>query len=321
LFEIFLAGVDAPMSSRDDLDGYRGTWALFELTGDERTEAENILIAKVAEDDGRAAAALAEAGCVRAIPALVERTTASPSPTMRIAAARALLDLGDHSGRAALVDLLRTGTDWWYDRSAAVELLAEFPDPDTDLMLHLILADPDCSVRSSAISALLTAYRLDGDETSRGEVLLSISGRLLSSLRSVRDEALAELRSVLARWKSGETAEQLGLTWRADQQTEPLRSFVASVTSEAPEGAEDYPLDGLSELTSRERRYVEDFLLLYLDRDRRAVRAVARLGVRRAITPLHELLQAADDAMAAEITAALRQLNEDPQPGQRDPTA
>ncbi|MFI9588583.1 HEAT repeat domain-containing protein [Streptomyces sp. NPDC052236] len=311
-FEIFLSGVNAPFgSTRDDLDGYRGIGALSRLTGAERTEAEDILIGKLAGDDGRAATALAEAGCVRAVPALVERAADSRSPTMRVFAARALLRLGDHSGRAAVAALLRTRAGGPSDRSSAVRLLAEFPDPDKNLMLHTALTDPDRIVRNEAITALLTAHGLGGDETRSGEVLRGIGGRMLSSLASVRDEALAELRTVLARWEAGETAEQLGLTWHADRQAEPLKSFIISLDSEEPEWARDYALDGVAELTGRERALVENLVLLRLDLDRRAVRAAARLGVGRAVEPLRELLRSAAPDTEADVLTALRDLTQD----------
>ncbi|MFD1052126.1 hypothetical protein ACFQ1S_44415, partial [Kibdelosporangium lantanae] len=68
-FERFLAGVTTPVTlSRDAMDEIPGVEAIFDLDGEEREEAEDILIAKLATGDGRAATALAEAYCVRAIP-------------------------------------------------------------------------------------------------------------------------------------------------------------------------------------------------------------------------------------------------------------
>jgi HEAT repeat protein len=305
-FEIFLAGVTKPLEfTRDDFDGYHGVWTLSLLTGDERIAAEDILISKLADNDGRAAAALAEAGCVRAIPALTDSANASSSPSMRVFAAAALLKLGDYSGRAALVEVLRTHAGITSDRTVAVRRLAEFPDPDKEFLLKTVLTDPDSTVRSEAVTALLTAYGLGDEEVRWGEVLRGIGGRLLSSLPSVREEALTELHTILARWEAGETAEELGLTWHADDQTGPLRDFQESVGGDA----EDFPVDGLRDLTDRERNLVENLILLRLDKDRRAVRAAGRLSVHRAIEPLRELLESADDSTKAEILSALHTLS------------
>ena len=52
------AGIEEPIT-RENLDQYRGILALDFLKGDERTEIEDLLISKLAENDGRAADALA----------------------------------------------------------------------------------------------------------------------------------------------------------------------------------------------------------------------------------------------------------------------
>lgn len=72
---------------------------------------------------------------------------------------------------------------------------------------------------------------------------------------------------------------------------------------------QDYALDGLAELTGRERLLVDNLLLLYLHLDPGAARAATRLGVRRAIERLRELLSSADEeAVAADARSALRVL-------------
>ncbi|MFD7712794.1 HEAT repeat domain-containing protein [Streptomyces sp. NPDC059785] len=334
LFEMFLAGVHTPAGlSRDLLDELPGSWALSRLTGDERTEAEDILIAGLAENDGRAATALADAGAVRAIPALIERTTPSAPPVMRVFAARALLRLGDLSGRDALLDLLRSGAGSHIDRSTAVTLLSQFPDTEREftrpVILETALRDASGLVRSQAISALFSVHGLAGEEMEGSELLGSIHSRLLSPLASLRDEAEAELRVLLDRIgaegtpgpQRSEEAEGAGprqpdtdLMWRPDPRAEPLRSlFAAAEPDEGPGRVPEYPLEGLAGLTGRERRAAEDFLLVRLPFDDRAVRAVGRLGVRRAVEPLRELLRttAADATVRDDALAALRVLTGD----------
>jgi HEAT repeat protein len=305
MFERFLAGVRAPVSfERDVLDQLPGLGALHLLEGEERVEAEDILIAMLTRNDGRVAAALADVGCVRAIPALVEATTESASPYMRVHAARALLKLGSESGRAALVHMLRTHEGDGTDRGSAARLLARFPDPDKELLLAAASTDPDEQVRSAAAGAVLTVHGLDGEDVMWGDVLLGIQGRLLSSLTTVRAEAAAELRAVLARWEAGETADELGLAWRASERNKPLRRFTDSLDS----GRADFPVEAVMELTGRERIVVENLVLLRLHEDRRAVRAAGSLRVHRAVEPLRELLGSATGHARAEIESVLETL-------------
>lgn len=173
-FRRFLSGVNAPVTlSRDSMDEIPHIGALYELDGDERIEAEDILIAKLATNDGRAATALANADCFRAIPALVRATSDAAAPTMRVFAARALLRLGNHSGRGALVRMMRAHDGSGTDRGSAVRLLAEFPDPDKELLILSASTDPDATARSEAIHALLTIVGLGDDDVRWGEVLLS----------------------------------------------------------------------------------------------------------------------------------------------------
>jgi HEAT repeat protein len=288
-FERFLTGVTTPVAlTRDSLDEIPGVGAIFGLVGDERVEAEDILIAKLATNDGRAANALAEADCFRAIPALIEATSERAAPIMRVAAARALLSLDDHSGEPAMVRLLRTHEGSGYDRGSAARLLAEFPDPDREVLFEAASTDPDPTARSEATHALLTLVGLDADEVMWGEVLLSASGRMLSTLTTVQAAATAELRDVIARWEAGETAEEMGLTWHSDNKA--IRRFVDSIDSDKA----DLRTHGLEALTGRERVLVENLVLLRLHTDRRAVRAAGTLGVHRAIEPLRELLTTAE---------------------------
>lgn len=305
LFEMFLAGVNTPISfNRDVIDEIPNIGALRLLDGEERVEAEDILIAMLAKNDGRAANALADVGCRRAIPALTRATTAAAPPGMRVFAAAALLKLGSQAGRPALVRMLRTHDGDSLDRGMAANLLTEFPDPDKELLLETALSDPDGSVRSAATNAALAVWGLNNQDMLHGEVLLSIRGRMWSSLSTVRNEALAELRTILARLDAGETAERLGLLWRADMRIKPLRRLVAALDRDTM----NYPVDGLRDLTGRERTLVENLVLLRLHEDRRAVRAAGVLGVHRAIEPLRELHRTAEGHARTEIESVLATL-------------
>jgi HEAT repeat protein len=303
VFQDFLDGVASPVTlSRDSMDEIPNIAAFHLLDGDERLEAEDILIARLATGDGRAATALADGYCLRAIPALIEATTDAAAPVMRVFAARALLRMDSDAGRESLARMLRDHEGSDFDRGSAARLLAEFPDPDVDLLLEVASTDPDGLVRSQATTALFEVVGLEDHHS--GEVLLSVAGRLLSSLTTVRAEALAELRAVLAAWKAGATAEDLGLTWQADREHKPLGRLIDDIDSTRT----DFRLDGLRELTGRERILVDNLVLLRLHADRRAVRAAGRLGVRRAIEPLRELLGSAKGHAREEILSVLDSL-------------
>jgi HEAT repeat protein len=305
MFERFLAGVNTSVGfNRDVIDEIPNIGALRLLHGEERIEAEDILIAMLAKNDGRAANALADVGCSRAIPALTRATTAEAEPGMRVFAARALLNLGSRAGRPAIVQMLRTHDGDTLARSMAADLLTEFPDPDKEVLLTAALTDPDGSVRSAATNAALVVWGLNTQDTLHGEVLMSIRGRMWSSLSTVRNEALAELRAVLARLDAGETAEQVGLLWRADMRVKPLRRLVDALDRDTT----DYPVHGLEDLTGRERTLVENVVLLRLHEDRRAVRAAGVLGVHRAIEPLRELHRTAEGHARTEIESVLAKL-------------
>jgi hypothetical protein len=327
-FLAFLAGLHAPIRSKDDLDEFPHVGALFLLEDDERIEAENILIAKLAEDDGRAARALADIRCTRAIPALAERVAVTPSQTMRDYAARAIAELSVDRGLPALLDRLRNGNV--DDRLQAVFDLSDWPDTQAeDAVEATAFTDPEPVVRSAALNALFARRDLLLDAEPFRSMLDFISRRALSPLPSVRAEAETELRELFARWAAGQSRRQLGLAWRADRKDGPLKDFVRSVFGESPaEESRRYQqlkesgasMEGmhrppqrfdyarLAGLTGRERKWIEDVLLSELDSDPDAVHAVALLGIQRAIGPLRELLPVTENVPAAAIEAALQQL-------------
>lgn len=312
-FETFESGVHAAATFGPDVTDQIG-WALSllgHLAGDERTEAEDMLIAKLRTGDTRGTRALADVGATRAIPALAELASSElASAAARLEAAEALLRLGSEAGRTVAVKVLRTADADRYHKRAAARMLAEHPDGHTGAVLWAASGDQDDTVRFEAVIGIIAINGLAGYRETYRDVLGMIAGLMWCPLRSVRDLALTDLQSILTRSGAGETPERLGLTWRADDETEPLKSFVASLHDDSPPWAHDYAIDALTSLTGRERGWVEDTLLSFLPRDRRAVRAVGRLRVRRAIEPLREM-RPSDDPTVAAAAAALRQLTEE----------
>lgn len=311
-FTAFLAGLHAPVGSRDDLDEFPNIGALFLLEDDERVVAEDILMARLAEDDGRAAKALADIRCTRAVPVLAERAMWSPSATMRDVAVWAIAELSVDRGVSALLDRLRDGD---VDaRLQAVFDLGERRDLEGRGALEVAaFTDPEPVVRGAALDTLFARLDLLLDAEPFHSMLDFVRRRALSPLPSVRAEAETELRELLDRWTAGQSRRQLGLTWRADSEEGPLRDFVRHVYGDSPaadmrQAGRRFDYARLAGLTGRERKWVEDVLLSELHHDPDVVRAVALLGVRRAVQPLRELLPVTENVPVADIETALRQL-------------
>lgn len=306
-FQELVAGVNEPITS-SNLDAYAGVGSLALLTGDERTEAEDILIDRLARNDGRAAYALADIGCTRALAPLRDRLASAVPANMRVAAALALHRLGDDAGLATLIDVLRTG--YWAERLSALSVLGELGGAEVERALEAAFADPESMVRSAAASTLIKLHGLGDFLHSYRDRLGQLRGRLASPLATVRAEALAELHDIFARGERGESPEQLGLTWQADDEQEPVRTFVASLQS-APPWQDEFPLELIESLPDRERAWAVNCLWHFLPIDPRAARAFASLRTDRAIAPLRELLPTARGAVAIEAAAALWRLAED----------
>ncbi len=307
-FKEVRAGIEAPITPAS-LDQYQGILALDFLEGDERREIEDLLIAKLAADDGRAADALADAKVTRAIPALQERAASSPWPVMRLAAARALHKLGDSSALATVKEVMSGGDDP-NDRLSAVSAARLWSGDEVFAALERSLQDPNPSVRSAATRELIEQQGLGAFTRNYRDRLGLLQNRMTSPLASVRQAALAELKDLLTRHKAGETPEQLGLTWQADESQEPLRSFAESLRSKAPPWDHDYALAGVDALDETARCWVEDCLWHTLPTDPRAARALASLGVTRALEPLREAQPLAGGETAAAIAAAIETLTE-----------
>jgi HEAT repeat protein len=304
-FENFLAGVRAPMTW-SNIDEYHGLGAFNFLKGDERTEAEDILIERLTHNDGRAAYALADIGCARAIEPLRARLPASIPGLMRVAAATALQRLGDDSGRAAAIDVLRSGNAM--EQQSAVSTLGVLGGADVEQALEGAFDAPSDDVRSAAAGTLIKLHGLQEFNRTYQDRLGLLQNRLSSPLATVRADARAELHDIFARSARGESPEQLGLTWRADDEHEPFRSFALSLQSNAPPWQDDFPLQFIASLAGHERTWAEDCLWHSLPTDPRAARAFASLGVKRAIAPLREVLPMASGAVAIEAAAALWRL-------------
>lgn len=308
-FQKFVDSVRAPMTF-GNIDAYSGVGALHLLEGEERTEAEDILFERLTHNDGRAAYALADMRSTRAIEPLRDRLLAPVPPLMRVAAALALHQLGDDTGRAAAIEVLRTGDS--FEQMSAVSMLGLLGGAEVEHALEHAFDASDSGVRSAAAGTLITLHGLQEFNRTYQDRLGLLQNRLSSPLAAVRADALAELHDILERHRRGETPAQLGLTWRADDEHEPLLRFSESLRSREPPWQDDFAVDVAASLTGQARTWAEDCLWHFLPTDPRAARALARLGVKRAIAPLREVLQTAVGPVAVEAAAALWKLSGDP---------
>jgi hypothetical protein len=307
-FQKFVDSVRAPMVWTQT-DEYGGVGALHLLEGDERTEAEDILFERLTHNDGRAAYALADIGSTRAIEPLRACLSRSIPGLVRLAATRALHQLGDDSGHEAAIDVLRNGNAM--ERHLATSVLSLFGGAEVEQALEGAVDDPDSDVRSAAAGKLVKLRGLSDFNRTYQDRLGLLQNRLSSPLATVRADALAELHDIFDRHQRGESLEQLGLTWRADDEQEPILRFVKSLQGREAPWQDDFAVDVIVQLTGQERRWAEDCLWHFLPTDPRAARAFARLGVTRAIAPLREVAQTATGAVAIEVAAALWKLSGD----------
>jgi len=145
----------------DSVDGkdpaYResiDTEALLSLKGDERAQAEDLLIAHLAGKDWRIPPALAEMKSRKAKTPLRRRLTTAKGQ-MRLAVSRALVDLGVlKSMDQAVVDVLDEG-----EYAGSMAALSEAEDLDSEIVKEALLSatmeHPEPEVRGSAAATLL----------------------------------------------------------------------------------------------------------------------------------------------------------------------
>ncbi len=281
-FDRFVASVAAPMT-QSNIDGY-DLEALAHVVGDERVRAEDILLERLDQGDGRAVDALAFIHSTRALLPLQKKLSKSVGAHLRVAAALAMHRLGEDSGLDAVICGPRNG--WVIEKMAAASALASFAGPQAEAALLDALTDPEDDVKAGALSALVTRYDLTNYQGSFKQPLGLMYARVASPLATVRSDALAELRALFASLNAGRSPAELGLTLVANDEADPLRGFVAS--QQNPD-APALSLDGLESLSPPERKWVEDLLTVRMVNDPRAVLALEHLGPKRSEAARREL--------------------------------
>jgi hypothetical protein len=212
----------------------------------------------------------------RALSALRGALSALRGATFSVAVASALFALGDPAGRDTLLDVLAHASAW-QERKQAAAALAPFPGDDVEAALLAALRDDDRTVRLNALDALLARHEIESRSYLDAVGMWKV--RIGSSIAAIRDAAIADLD--LAHPPSYEAPEQA--PWCAAL----IDSF-----------GDELAIDGVRALTGDDRRWAEDVILSRLPGDMHAVRALAALGVTRAIPALREL-PPGDDVRAA----------------------
>ena len=130
------------------------TEALLSLKGDERTQAEDLLIKHLEGQDWRIPPALSEMKSRRAKKPLRRRLTTAKG-RMRLAVSRALVDLGElKSMDQAVIDVLDEG-----EYAGSMAALSEAEDLESEIVKEALLSatmeHPEPEVRGSAAATLL----------------------------------------------------------------------------------------------------------------------------------------------------------------------
>lgn len=302
-FQRFQASFDAPgRAFLDQLD----TAALLALAEPERTEAEDLLLARLSTDDPRIVRALRDLGSTRAIAPLRAALARTQHGRMRVAVARALFELGhDASAIATIVDVLRHGDR--SSRETAASVLRVLPVADVRPALLDALSDRDASVRGLATSALYELHQLDDVARDYRDRLGVLRMLIASPLPAVVAYAAGEIRSVIAAVASGASARSLGIDRAIDDESPAVKRLLDSHADDQGVWPELLDLAAIPP-SGPERVWAEDMILAWLPGDARACRAVVDLGLRRAVPALGELAQRAEGRIAVEAAVALARL-------------
>ena len=282
-------------TGRDALEGYDAD-AARALEGEERREAEDLLLARLAQGDSRAAVALGELGVMRALEPLREALARDRAALSQIAIVRALHRLGDDRGLAAVAAILR-GDGAPSDRTVAAAVAHELGPPLAGA-LQDALSDAAGAVRTNAAVSLarLHGHRAPAMDFRDPVGLLALL--LDSPLSSVAALARAELVALFDPASGGRA-----LPPHADATLVAARRrlLLAATDAERATAVDALPADA--------RPWVARTLLAAVHRDARAVPALAALGDRVAIEPLREAAATLAGELAAAAEAALRALD------------
>ena len=290
--------------------------ALSALAGDERQEAEALLVAELRSGsaDPRVIRALADLGSKQAVPLLKQAATRPDQSG--VAAALAIWELAkDEAAGPDLANILQHAADPSARLLAAAEL-AHFPSPGTDSVLLAALDDEDELVRGQATGSLLGLCGLErAAAVARGH-LFRLTALILNPLHAVREPAIRELAGLVAAVRGGKDPGELGLAVEEVPESAALDQFAESAFIEPDPDNPDAPwqtdldLLSLDKLQGEERQWAQHLIYLVLSKgDARAVRAILHVGDKSAVPALQEVTQTHEGEVADAARAALKTLS------------
>ena len=296
-FQRFLDSLDdmGPRSMDSvDLD------ALLSLSGQERLDAEKILIDNLVENDWRVPRALVDLESVAAVEPIRRELGKKHGEMMRVELARALKELaGDDSGRPLVIEVLQRSTGW-PQRLNAVNALVTLGGPEADAALLEALDDAESTVRGHALTSLLKLRGLASYDTDYYDYVGMQRVRLASPLRSIAAPAAEALRQDFRALAQGVKPAALGFDYRVDRDKDAVRRLVSSIASGGK-----LDVSGWASLDEREQEWAVHVILSRLTTNPGAAAALARLGATSAVGPLREVLRSAEGELSLEVGIAL----------------
>jgi len=291
--ERFLRSLSA--TGRDAEDGYDVDAARM-LGDDERREAEDLLLARLAQSDRHAAAALGELGVARALDPLRAALGRDQGALPQIAIARALHRLGDDRGLASVAAILR-GTGSPSERVVAAAIAGELGPTLTRALIDA-LSDAHGTVRTNAAVSLARLHGHRGAAMDFRDPVGLLTLLLDSPLLSVAALAQAELLAVFDPQSAGRVLPPYADAVLVAAQ----RKLLFAATDEERAAA-------VAVLPADARPWVARTLLASMHRNPRAAPALAALGDQVAVEPLREAAATCAGEIAAAAAAALRVLD------------
>ena len=242
---------------------------LLALTGDERDDAEELLVGLAEDGDVRAIETLGLAGCKRARPVL--NSLLSRRDDAAVAAARALLAIRGPSDH--LVRRLAAGLQTCGDLQAALaafDLRGIDSEAAREGLLTALQREPKAA-RANAMLGLDDLLGLDELREPPQSPLQELCSRLMCDSPELWRPAAADLAAKLGRLAHGETAEDVELSYEPGPRPELIDRFIAGLESRKVD------LAALEALEGHDRRWALATLVQALELDNEEREDLARL--------------------------------------------
>jgi hypothetical protein len=247
---------------------------LLELDGDERSDAEALLIGLAEDGDIRAIETLGMVMCAEARPVL--STLLARGDDAGVAAARALLAISgpaEHLVKRVAAGLRTCGP--LQAALAAYDLRGIQLDEARDGLLTALRREPKAA-RANALLGLDELLDLESLREPFQSPLQALCNRVMCETPELWQPAAAELAGKLQRLAGGATAEELGLDYCPGPHPEAIGDFLVGLDQERVD------LAALEALQGDDRRWALSALVLALgldDEDRKELAVLVLAGV------------------------------------------